>query len=99
MQKQSCTFKKKNNTIVFTPPFISQFIETQKPSRSHTLTCADHHSLDQLSCVEAGLDDVGPTEQCVSLMLLCVVGTVSLLSSVSWHWVWEVCLCHWNTFA
>lgn len=78
--------------------------EAQKPFTSHqwtqrVLTCADHHSLDQLSCVEAGLDDVGTTEQCVSLMLLCVVGTVSLLSSVSWHWVWEVCLCHRNTFA
>lgn len=82
----------------------SKVTERQNPSTSHrrarrVLTCANHHSLDQLSCVEAGLDDVGTTEQCVSLMLLCVVGTVSLLSSVSWHWVWEVCLGHRDTFA
>lgn len=63
------------------------------------LTCADHHSLDQLSCVEASLDDMGATEQCVSLMLLCAVGTVILPNPISWHWVWEVCLCHWNTLA
>lgn len=63
-------------------------------------TCADHYSLDQFPCVETCLDDIGATEECVSLMLLCVVGTVSLISSVSsvsLKWVWEVGFCHRNT--
>ena len=47
-------------------------------------TCADYHGLDQFACVEAGLDDVGATEECVSLMLLCVVGTVIVLIPLSW---------------
>lgn len=63
----------------------------------YTLTCADHHSLNQFSCVEAGLNDIGATEECVSLMLLGVVGTVSLIPPLPWRWVWEVGLCHRNT--
>lgn len=34
------------------------------------LTCSDHNSLDQFTSVEAGLDDLGATEQGVSLVLL-----------------------------
>lgn len=52
--------------------------------RTQAHTCADHHSLDQFACVKAGLDDVGATEECVSLMLLCVVGTVIVLVPLSW---------------
>lgn len=44
----------------------------------HT-TCADYYSLDQFPCVETGLDDIGAAEECVPLMLLCVVETVSLI--------------------
>lgn len=60
-------------------------------------TCVDYYCLDQLPCVEACLDDIGATEECVPLMLLCVVGTVSFISSVSLKWVWEVGFCHRNT--
>lgn len=60
-------------------------------------TCADYHSLDQFPSIEACLDDIGATEECVSLMLLCAVGAVSFISSVSLNWVWEVGFCHRNT--
>lgn len=60
-------------------------------------TCADYYSLDQLPCVEACLDDIGAAVERVPLMLLCVVGTVGLISSVSLNWVWEVGFCHRNT--
>ena len=62
----------------------------------NTPTCADHHSLDHFTSVEAGLDDMGATEECMSLIVLCVVGTVSLPHHLFWGWVWEVGLCHRN---
>lgn len=60
-------------------------------------TCADDYSLDQFPCVEACLDDIGAAEERVPLVLLCVVGTVSIVSSVSLNWVWEVGFGHRNT--
>lgn len=65
--------------------------------QTNIFTCADHHSLDQFTRVEAGLDDIGATEQCVSFMVLCVVDTVGLPRLV-WQWVWEVGLCDGNAF-
>lgn len=41
---------------------------------------------------------MGATEECVSLMLLCIVGTISVTRSVSWQWVREVGLRHRNAF-
>lgn len=62
------------------------------------LTCTDHYSLDQFACVESGLDDIGATEECMSLMLFCVVGDINILPPITWCWVWEVGFCHRNTF-
>ena len=62
-------------------------------------TCADHHSLDQFSGVEAGLDDVGATEECVSLVLFGAVRRVVLqrLVPLGMAWVGEVGLGYRNT--
>lgn len=44
-------------------------------------TCPHYQSFDQLPSVEAGLDDIGPTEQRVPLVHL---GTVDLISHCFW---------------
>lgn len=65
-------------------------------NREHA-TCADDDSLDQFPRVEACLDDMGAAEERVPLVLLRVVGAVSIVSSVSLNWVWEVGFGHRNT--
>lgn len=56
------------------------------------LTSPDHHSFDQFSWVEACLYDVGPTEECVSLMLIYTIHFIIVWTLVSEWWVGQISL-------
>jgi len=57
-------------------------------------TCSDYNRLHQLSSVEARLDDVRPTEQGVSFMLLHIEAPGRLLA-----WTGQTCLGNWHALS
>lgn len=60
-------------------------------------TCSHHQSLDQLPSVEAGLDDVGSTEERVPLVHFRTVDLIPHRLGI-FRRIWQINLCDRNTF-